>query len=382
MKCEICKKEFNGQRGLSSHLRQSHDITTIQDFKEYYDQYILDDDITCPICKIHPKKFYSFKVGYTKTCIGQKDENGKLLNCRTHWANKDKEKARKNSIEVMRKLKETPSEEDSTKSKFDVKLEKWYKNMSKKDDMGMTKFDDIGIKVSIDHLTIDPKTGKTKATAYATKAAEYNRNTIMPDGRTKHQHISQQAADTVSSIIFPDGRTQKEHMTDKANETRSEVLPNGLTKAQDTARRAYETKVKNGTLPKYYGYSKISESTFKRLIDELNLDKSRCFYADHEKQFINEKEKECYRFDFTYIDEFGYPIIIIEFQGNQYHLRESELKFRKEETNPHGELLIEGFERDQIKKSFITQNYPNCSFFEIWEDTIDNDINFIIQQVS
>jgi hypothetical protein len=379
MECKICGRLFNGQRGLSSHLRQSHDIKTLLNYKEYYNKYILNEDITCPICKKHERKFIAFDYGYSSTCIGQKDENGKPLTCRFIWNNKDKEKASRIQIETIKKLKETPSEIDLTKSVYDIQKNNWYKIMIKKNEEGKNKFDIIGEKVSIDHLTIDPLTGKTKATAYAKKAADNNRKTIMPDGRTKHQHISQKSANTVSSILFPDGRTQKEHMTDKANKTRETILPNGLSIAQDVARRAYETKVQNGTLPKYYGYSKMSETVFINLIRDCHLDFFKCFFAGNEKQFINSENQSVHHFDFTYINDNDEPIIIIEFQGNQYHLRESELESRKNDKDPHGNLLIEGFERDRIKKQYIQITYPICKFFYIWEDTIESDIKYIIE---
>lgn len=379
MKCEICQNRFNGQRGLSSHLRQSHNITTLEDFKEYYDKYILNEDITCPICKIYLRKFISFRDGYAKTCVGQVDENGKKLNCRAHWANRDKEKARQNSILAFQKMKETRSETAPFKTLFDIKTENWYNNMSQKDEKGLTKFEKVGFKVAVNHLTIDPKTGQTKATCYAKKGAQTKLNNIFSDGKSQFHHDMKQAANTVAALIFPDGRTQKEHMIENAMNTRTNtILPNGLNICQDTARKAYETKIKNGTLPKYYGYSKASEKVFEQIIKQFNLNESKCFYSNNEFQFIDKENQNVYRYDFLYIEDIR-PIFIIEFQGNQYHIRESELETRKNETNPHGELLTEGFKRDQIKKSFIKKNYPECKYFEIWEDTIEKDLESIFQ---
>jgi len=169
-------------------------------------------------------------------------------------------------------------------------------------------------------------------------------------------------------------------MTDQAMITReTTILSNGLNICQDVARRAYETKVQNGTLPKYYGYSKMSETVFINLIRDCHLDFFKCFFAGNEKQFINLENQSVHHFDFTYINDNDEPIIIIEFQGNQYHLRESELELRKNDKDPHGNLLIGGFERDRIKKQYIQITYPNCKFFYIWEDSIESDIKYIIE---
>jgi len=383
MKCQLCNKEMNGQRGLSSHLRQTHKFETLDQFKEYYDIYILDEDITCPVCKIHPRKFYSFRVGYTKTCMDQKDENGKLLNCRTHWANRDKEKASESQITAIQKLKETVSKEDPTKTQYQIHKEKWYKEMIKKDETGKTKFDKIGKKVSQSHLKINPNTGLSLATDYSKRAARSRIDKIFDDGESAAKKLAKKSANTVKNRIMPDGRTQSEHMIEKSVNTRmNTILPNGLSISKNLAKNAYDTKVTNGTLPKYHGYSKISESTFEQLITQLNLDRSRCYYADHEYQFINKEENQCHRYDFSYVDEFNNPILIIEFQGNQYHLRESELEIRKNDTDPHGRLLTEGYQTDVNKKNFINNNYPKCNFFYIWEDDIDSDLDVIYHSLS
>jgi len=374
MECKICGRLLNGQRGVASHLRQSHNIKTLQDYQDYYDKYILTEDLICPICKKNKRKFISFDHGYAKTCINQKDEFGKILQCRRIWANRDKEKASRIQIETIKKLKETPSETNPNKTKYQIQKDNWYKIMNQKDENGKDKFNLIGEKVSINHNTIDPITGKSKATEYAQKAANNNRKLIMLDGKTRHQHISQKSANTVATTVMPDGRTQKEHMTEKANKTRETILPNGLTIAQDVARRAYETKVQNGTLPRYYGYSKISETIFIQLIRDLHLDFNHCFFAGNEISFTNSIVGAVHRYDFVYTDTNNNPIFIIEFQGNQYHLRESELEIRKNDIDPHGTPLLEGYQRDQIKKQYIQKTYPNCKLFYIWEDTIEEDL--------
>lgn len=379
MKCEICNKEFNGQRGLSSHLRQYHNITTLEDFKEYYDKYISDEDLICPICKIYLRKFISFRDGYAKTCVDQVDENGKKLNCRAHWANKDKEKARQNSIRVMQQLKNTSSPNDPSKTLFDIKTEKWYNKMTEKDQNGKTKFDAIGVKVSDNHLKINPNTGLSNATSYSRKAAKSRKEKFFKNGKNLSTITAEKAAITVQTKIMSDGRSQLDHMIEKSVKSRmTTILPNGLSISKDLARKAYETKIKNGTLPKYYGYSKASEKVFEQIIKQFNLNESKCFYSNNEFQFIDKENQNVYRYDFLYIEDIR-PIFIIEFQGNQYHIRESELETRKNETNPHGELLTEGFKRDQIKKSFIKENYPECKYFEIWEDTIEKDLESIFQ---
>ena len=72
MICEICNKEFDNYKGLSSHIRQTHNITS----KYYYDKYLkTENDGICPVCgKETP--FIKISKGYQKHCCqtcSQKD---------------------------------------------------------------------------------------------------------------------------------------------------------------------------------------------------------------------------------------------------------------------------------------------------------------------
>ena len=77
MICKICNKEFDGYRGLSSHIIKTHAIN----LKEYYDIYEKQEgEDICPTCgKITP--FISIKQGYKWHC-NQKCANNdpKILN--------------------------------------------------------------------------------------------------------------------------------------------------------------------------------------------------------------------------------------------------------------------------------------------------------------
>lgn len=383
MKCEICNKETNGQRGLASHLRQTHDFDTLDKFKEYYDKYLLKEDILCPICKKHPKKFIAFNYGYASTCVNQRDENGKLLTCRFIWNNRDKEKASIIQKETIKKLKETQSNIDPNKTKYQIQKEHWYNTMLQEDENGKNKFDKIGEKVSDFLYSIDTTTGKTNAKLIGEKSKNTRQNTILSDGKTINQHHTKNAATTVSTTIMPDGRTQKEHMTDKAMDTRrNTILPNGLSILQDTAFKAYETKIKNGTLPKYHGYSKMSKIVFEYIIAKLKLDTSKCYYGDKEYQIVDSLNNTFYRLDFCYLDNENKIKLIIEFNGTKYHVRESELESRKNDMTPHGSLVIESYDRDLQKRNFIKNYYPNSYFYEIWEDTQEEDINNILTNLN
>jgi hypothetical protein len=66
MICEICGKEFDNYKGLSSHIRQTHYITS----KDYYDKYLkTENEGICSVCgKETP--FKKLSLGYQKHCCG------------------------------------------------------------------------------------------------------------------------------------------------------------------------------------------------------------------------------------------------------------------------------------------------------------------------
>lgn len=85
--CKLCWLKFRSPKGLTSHLRQSHDYNNIHMIQDYYDKYMLTESKLCPICKVKEKKFISFSYGYSSTCLNEKDGEGNNLTCRFKWMN-------------------------------------------------------------------------------------------------------------------------------------------------------------------------------------------------------------------------------------------------------------------------------------------------------
>jgi len=64
IKCKICNFECKSKGGLSNHIRQKHNITA----KEYYDEYLKqENEGICPVCG-KPTNFRSFSFGYSIYC--------------------------------------------------------------------------------------------------------------------------------------------------------------------------------------------------------------------------------------------------------------------------------------------------------------------------
>ena len=63
IKCQICNKLFKSYMSLVRHFTQSHDITS----KEYYDDYIKNDENFCVICG-NITLYRNITIGYNKTC--------------------------------------------------------------------------------------------------------------------------------------------------------------------------------------------------------------------------------------------------------------------------------------------------------------------------
>ena len=62
MYCQICNRDFSNYKALSSHIRQSHKISS----EDYYIQYI-NSKHNCIICN-KPTKFISLKDGFHDYC--------------------------------------------------------------------------------------------------------------------------------------------------------------------------------------------------------------------------------------------------------------------------------------------------------------------------
>lgn len=87
-KCGICDKSF---KSLGRHVKCFHKV----DFKEYYDEYLKKDENEghCVICGALTT-FYTFRVGYLKTCSSK-------CNAKRQWQNPQ---FRKIQIERMRSV--------------------------------------------------------------------------------------------------------------------------------------------------------------------------------------------------------------------------------------------------------------------------------------
>ena len=62
--CNLCNKSVSNKRGLSQHLRRHHPSVNRE---EYYQKFILKDDIKCPCCN-NKKRFLNMVKGYDKAC--------------------------------------------------------------------------------------------------------------------------------------------------------------------------------------------------------------------------------------------------------------------------------------------------------------------------
>ena len=73
--CKLCGREFKTLRGLSNHVRTTHD-----NLEEYYNEYInTNAQKTCEVCG-RPLNFLSLETGYNQYCSHGKEETCKICN--------------------------------------------------------------------------------------------------------------------------------------------------------------------------------------------------------------------------------------------------------------------------------------------------------------
>ena len=119
--CNICQKNFNNLKGLSTHFYTSHNLKN----KQYYDSFLLKDgNNLCVVCnKI--TTFRNLGVGYLKHCS---------MKCRNLDKNikKDFWKGKKQSKETIEKRIKNINQIEKEKNKKKTLLEKYgYDNSAK-----------------------------------------------------------------------------------------------------------------------------------------------------------------------------------------------------------------------------------------------------------
>jgi len=146
IKCEICEREFENYRGLSSHIKRKHIINS----KEYYNKYLKkENEGICPECG-KETNFYRISFGYRKFCS---------------------EKCAQNSNETRKKFEET-----CLKTYGEISPSKNKKVREKTEDTNIKKY---GFKNVSQNPEIKEKIEKTFIKKYNCKTSLLDDNIIL-----------------------------------------------------------------------------------------------------------------------------------------------------------------------------------------------------------
>jgi very-short-patch-repair endonuclease len=139
-----------------------------------------------------------------------------------------------------------------------------------------------------------------------------------------------------------------------------------------------ETRAKIGqhsrNIPRPY-YSKLSQRVITSLLEKIShLDYGEVYYATLNKEYyLNDNNTNfCYDLCFKTLK------VLVEFNGTRYHVR----NLADEWTAPYKNMGTKEdvFARDKIKYDVAIKN--GYSVYYIWEDSIDFDVNTIVNKIT
>lgn len=419
--CNFCHKQCNGFRGLSQHLRQTHNYLSL---KEYWLKNLKPDNfsLNCPICG-NEKKFYTLTSGFSpvcsnKSCLGKyvdsfsknkgrirekhyneyecffcKKKFNKLESLQVHLFGSSKKSCHNNQI--------TPKDyylRYINCSVIDIKCpvckknERFFKSMMKGFSPTCSSRECIS---SYGNWFRKPFIKKQRNFKNSIKCEVCGQ--FFEKDKGLASHISQSHRDQITTKDYYDKyfiKNESEKICKYCNKyTKFINIQSGYTptccEIKCIVKNINEIKFKNGTFLGG-GYSNISIDLFNSLIEKYQIPKNRCrhYKLNGEYKICKIPILEKYKFrtmsyDFVILDEeLKKPILVCEFQGTLFHLKKEDIWKRRHDKDIYGQSLLRMYRKDLIKKQYIQQKFPDSHYFEIWEDTIEQDCQKIYDFLS
>jgi hypothetical protein len=353
MKCEICNKEVNGTKGLSTHLTKYHKV----DIKEYYDKYLKKKgEGKCYFCK-NDAIFFNLTKGYHRIC-NSKDCLGKTRATGTYEFLMYKYNlSKKNAIKLMndRSLNRGKKITNGLRKSFEKN-----KNFFKEKSVQCIEYwlkkgycqDEAEKEVQKSFNNIHTKTWKKRR---ENPELYKNVNTAQLDYWLKKGYNKKEAKIKLSE-------RQKTFTLEKCIEKYGEI--DGKKKWLDRQEKWMNNYKKSN-------FSKVSQELFWKLYEKLNK-KDEIYFATLKDGMKDDSGKNNeYKLklenmiispDFLIKEENK----IIEFDGTYYHRKNTENKKRQRIRD--NQLHSEGFDIFHVKES---------DYYENKEKTIQKCMNFL-----
>ena len=420
LECKLCTRTCIGYRGLGRHLRSNHNLNK-DDIEQYWKNHIglIDFDMTCPICKINNKKFYTLKKGFSKTC-----NNKSCLG--TYSSSFHKGNKRPKTITGGMTYCGFCGEA------FDC-LQSLQRHLFGRPNPcyeGELTAKDYYLKFLNPELDPVCQICKTNERKFASMMKGFNptcidRSCVGKYGNTKRQptfnkyknrELSNAYICDICGDRFELDTGLAAHLSQKNDHPNTEQYYNKYINPDDNpicdmcnirnrkfvsiplgytftccsmeciTKRIGETKMKNGTFTGQ-GYSVFPiENIFNPLIEKYDLNKDRCYHSLLENKelsfFVGNLPKfkkrniKVVSYDFSICDSIliRKPLVICEYNGICFHLKKEEVWKRRHEKDFWGNSLFSSYRKDILKENHIRSRYPDCKYVTIWEQEEEEGI--------
>ena len=413
-KCEICNKQFKKPRDLCNHIRIFHNIKISNYWYTYHKPENFDP--ICIICKSKNKKFLSLTKGFSSTCSDQTCKSKYMQSFKT-------EKTRKNNNTYLRitcKIcgKEFDSILSLTSHLFGHKNTCHNGSVKSVQDYYNKYLNQMqSIICPICNVRERHFEGIIKGYAETCKSrsciGKYGNTFVKKRENRYHRNFNDPLTCKICNIIV-EGKTGLFNHISQSHDISLQDYYDQFLKKEDEGICCYcgqntkylnfndgyhhicqdqncinnlilDSKIKNGTLNTANSYSNYSiDNIFKPIHNKYKNTNYKFFYGgtDVGEFFQNVRnDLKCQKYkcniffyDFCITDQYNKPLLICEFQGTLFHLKESEILSRRRDRDIYGNNLLLSYRKDQLKKEIIKKRYPECHYLIIWEDDISNGI--------
>lgn len=418
--CKICNREFPMARDLSNHIRFKHSMSS----SEYWLKYLKPNDFDplCIICHENPKKFLTIAKGYSPICTN-KSCMGKYVD------STKKERYNINSNHYQEYIcgvcgREFPSLFSLTGHLFGCKKSCHNNTLTRKSyyDLYLATEEEKNNKICPICNTNErffrgmrqgySPTCKSRACIgkygndFIVNREERYPRTFKEPIECQICHLTCEGTKGLSCHIVASHpniklKTYYDKYFKQENEgvckycgskTKFKNLTHGYhiicDKQKCLTSLIIDAKIESGSYGSNYSFISVN-TIFKPIADQYSDRQDiKFFYGENEfyenvlhNPLTQKYNYNIFFYDFAIVNYKIEPLLICEFHGTEFHIKEKDLWKYRRKTNFYGCNMLDVFRRDMMKQKVIQDKYPDCIYHVIWEDNMKSGADQLIDLV-